>query len=68
MASGWNLKANAQGWKIQTPLCPQTPMAVPARAALGQPGLIRYKSPRLLLRGFSSPSPPRAVFDKEDEQ
>lgn len=27
VASGWNLKANAQGWKIQIHLCPQTPVA-----------------------------------------
>lgn len=76
VASGWNLKANAQGCKTQAHLCPRTPVAAPCPRpgeccssgtgicffAGRSPPIYIQKTFILFFFFFTQPSPPPFLF------
>lgn len=74
VASGWNLKANAQGCKTQAHLCPRTPVAAPCprpgECCSSGTGICFFagRSPPIYIQKtfiyffFTQPSPPPFLF------
>lgn len=76
VASGWNLKANAQGCKTQAHLCPRTPVAAPCpqpgECCSSRTGICFFagRSPPIYIQKtfilfiffFTQPSPPPFLF------